>query len=48
MIENENDRHKMGIRAREVIEERFSISAVVRQIMTEYEDVLNTKEKDLS
>jgi glycosyltransferase involved in cell wall biosynthesis len=48
MIENENDRNKMGHRAREIIEERFSISAVVRQILTEYENVLDRKEKALS
>ena len=48
MIENESDRREMGIRAREIIEERFSISAVVRQIIIEYEDVLNETEKVLS
>jgi glycosyltransferase involved in cell wall biosynthesis len=48
MIENENDRHKMGLKAREIIEERFSISAVVCRIMSEYKNVLNHTEKALS
>ncbi len=47
MIENENDRHNMGLKAREIIEERFSISVVVRRIMTEYKNVLKDTEKTL-